>query len=80
MNVVRAINGGVGYFICIGGNQTKDKDMALWLGIELEEYKNILFDQGAYEKSKEHWFETKKECKDCIEFLQPWIIMKVITE
>lgn len=68
------------YYICKDNETTRDENMAKWLDLKLKEYTKILERHNAIRKNDECFFETYEDCEACIEFLQPWIVMKLLIE
>ena len=70
-----------GYYIEIDGNII-DEDMAKYLGIDYEEYINILIKYKACKnfQNGEYYFKELRDLKKCLKILNPYIIMATLTK
>ena len=73
---------GTSYWIELKSNgDCKDRYIAKYLDLSLEEYQNILINNGAFFNNEfgEYYFKTRKDIETAIKELEPYYILAELT-
>ena len=77
--MIKISRNGFGYFLSRDNKNTPDIELAEYLEIPIKKYIKMMKKHNAIEKRNEYWFEIREDVENFLTELEPYIILKVIT-